>query len=76
MTDGSLLKSRPSRARGLKLTQWRVGMSGPTGLDYAAVYPLLDRKATDSDEWEQLFDDLRVMESAALEAIAESREHD
>ena len=49
-------------------------MSGPTGLDYAAVYPLLDRKATDSDEWEQLFDDLRVMESAALEAIADQRE--
>ena len=58
------------------LTQWRVGMSGPTGLDYAAVYPLLDRKATDPDEWDQLFDDLRVMESAALEAIAENREHD
>ena len=57
-------------------TQWRVGMSGPTGLDYAAVYPLLDRKATDPEEWEQLFYDLRVMESAALEAIAESREHD
>ncbi len=56
------------------LTQWRVGMSGPTGLDYAAVYPLLDRKATDSDEWDQLFDDLRVMEGAALEAIADQRE--
>ena len=58
------------------LTQWRVGMGGPTGLDYAAVYPLLDRKAADSDEWDQLFDDLRVMEGAALEAIAENREHD
>lgn len=56
------------------LTQWRVGMSGPTGLDYAAVYPLLDRKAADSEEWDQLFDDLRVMESAALEAIADQRE--
>ena len=57
------------------LTQWRVGMGGPTGLDYTAAYPLIDRMAADAEEWDALFYDLRVMESAALEAIAEKREH-
>ena len=51
-------------------TQWRVGMAGPTGLDYNVVYRLLDDLAGgDRDEWYQLLDDMMIMESAALEAM-------
>lgn len=54
-------------------TQWRIGMGGPTGLDYAAVYPLLDRAAKDPQEWDELFSDIQVMEGAALKQMSENR---
>ena len=54
-------------------TQWRIGMGGPTGLDYAAVYPLLDRIAKDPAEWQDLFEDIQVMEGAALKQMSENR---
>lgn len=47
-------------------TQWRIGFSGPTSLDYGTVYPLLDRMDLKHAEWDQLLDDIRVMEAAAL----------
>lgn len=42
-------------------------MGGLLGLDYCAVYPLLDRACTDPDDWTAMFDDIRAMESAAIE---------
>jgi len=45
-------------------------MNGATGLDYCALYPLLDRAAKDDEEWQQLFDDIQVMESAALSIMS------
>lgn len=45
-------------------------MSGATGLDYCALYPLLDRETKDEAEWQQLFDDIQVMESAALSIMS------
>ena len=54
-------------------TQWRVGMGGPTGLDYAAVYPLLDRAAKDPQEWDELFSDIQVMEGTALKQMSDNR---
>ena len=54
-------------------TQWRIGMGGPTGLDYAAVYPLLDRAAKDSQEWDEMFSDIHVMEGAALKQMSDNR---
>jgi len=50
-------------------TQWRVGMGGPSGLDYAAVYPLIDRLQLDPDEWDLLLEDIRTLEHAALNAM-------
>lgn len=50
-------------------TQWRVGQRGATGFDYGVLYPLLDRLGLSGDDWEQMFDDIRLMESAALEAM-------
>lgn len=54
-------------------TQWRVGMGGPTGLDYNAVYPLLDRTAKDPQEWDEMFSDIQVMEGAALKQMSDNR---
>ena len=50
-------------------TQWRVGMAGATGLEYLVLFRLLDRRFGDSDEWDGVFEDIRVMESAALEQM-------
>lgn len=48
-------------------------MGGPTGLDYGAIYPLLDRIAADPAEWMELFEDLQVLESTALKQMSENR---
>lgn len=50
-------------------TQWNISMSGPTGMRYEAVYPLIDRLFP--DDWNQAFDDFQVLERAALEAMRE-----
>jgi hypothetical protein len=50
-------------------TQWRVGVVGATGLDYAAlpaVYQSVGCKRPDQPE---VFEKIRVMELAALEVI-------
>ena len=52
-------------------TQWTVGFGGPTGLRYEALYPLLDRITQSSDEWDDLFADVREIEAGALESISE-----
>lgn len=48
-------------------------MGGPTGLRYEAIYPLLDRETDTADEWQALFHDVQVLESAALKQMAENR---
>jgi hypothetical protein len=50
-------------------TQWRVGTAGATGLDYNVLYPLLDRRTSDQDEWDELFADVQVCERASLSAM-------
>lgn len=56
-------------------TQWRTGMSGATGLDYTAVSMVLDlREILKPKKRREVFDGIRVMESAALELWAEQRE--
>lgn len=50
-------------------TQWRTGLAGRTGLDYPALFALLDRHGLTGDAWWQMFDDLRAMEEAALDAM-------
>lgn len=54
-------------------TQWNTSMSGCTGLKYESLYPLLDRAATCPEEWEELFDDVQVMESEVLKQMHESK---
>lgn len=50
-------------------TQWRTGMSGPTGLDYAAL-PVAAR-GTGIKLTPSRFEDLRVLESEVLKIVAE-----
>ena len=50
-------------------TQWICSANGAEGLNYAALYPLLDRKFKTPDEWEEAFADIRCMEVAALNAM-------
>ena len=45
-------------------------MGGAVGLDYNVLFRLLDDAAeNDRVKWYELFDDVAVMESAALEAM-------
>ena len=53
-------------------TQWQVGMNGRTGLRYEALYPLLDRLTDSQEQWAQMFDDVRVLEYAALDQMADN----
>lgn len=50
-------------------TQWRTGMNGATGLDYAAVYPLIDRMQLSAEQWDALLSDVQCMEAEALDAM-------
>lgn len=53
-------------------TQWRLaGMGSPIGLDYAGVQAALHLNGVAATT--ELFQDLRVMEHAAVEALAERR---
>lgn len=54
-------------------TQWRMGPCGPVGMDYAALPAVMRLTGVPASERRDLFDDLRVMEYAALDAIAEAR---
>ena len=50
-------------------TQWRVGASGATGLDYNVLYHKMDRMKLSSEEFDLLESDIQIMECAALKAM-------
>lgn len=52
-------------------TQWRVGMSGATGLDYTALNTVA--KAMQIKLTTARFDGLRVMEGEALKVMSNGR---
>ncbi len=53
-------------------TQWREGMNGPTGLDYTALMSLMNEMDLSRAERREMFDDIRVMERAALSEMQET----
>ncbi|NMF98385.1 DUF1799 domain-containing protein [Aromatoleum toluolicum] len=55
-------------------TQWAVGMSGPTGLNYLVLFDLLDRAGHVGPEWDRMFDDVRVLEREALSVMRENND--
>ena len=50
-------------------TQWRIGMSGPTGLDYNVLFTRMERMGLSSEAYEAMFQDIRVIESEALSIL-------
>lgn len=58
-------------------TQWRTGVGGATGLDYAAVLAYLrDVAGLRGDERRQVFECLRAAEAETLDEWAARRERD
>jgi len=55
-------------------TQWRTaGMNGVrVGLDYGVLFARLDRMGLSRDDWEQMFNDVRVLEFAAINRMTET----
>lgn len=50
-------------------TRWVVGMNGPSGLRFEAIYPLMDRMGLAPAAWDDLLSDIEVMEHAALDTM-------
>lgn len=48
------------------LTQWRIGMSGRTGLDYQGVQAALDMAGMAAADRPALFEELQIIESEML----------
>jgi len=48
------------------LTQWRVGMNWPTGLDYTALPAVMSIRRVKLADREDVFDCIKIMERAAL----------
>ncbi|MFZ4498752.1 MAG: DUF1799 domain-containing protein [Burkholderiales bacterium] len=57
-------------------TQWRIGMNGPTGLDYAGIEALMRMRNVSRAERPELIEGLQVMEVVALEEFAAKAEKD
>ena len=54
-------------------TQWRHGMSGPTGLDYASVLALLRTLRLPRARADEFVEGIQAMEVAALNAMHQKR---
>lgn len=54
--------------------QWRVGACGAVALDYNPLFHALDRMRLEDDEYEELFDSIRIIEAEVLEVWQEQRE--
>lgn len=52
-------------------TQWRMGFNGPVGLDYNVLPKMIKRLGVPKKERKQVFDDVMVMERAALAVMRE-----
>jgi hypothetical protein len=50
-------------------TQWRIGMNGPTGLDYGCLPQIMDWLGMDEKKRATAFKDIRLMERIALSVL-------
>ncbi|KGU87198.1 DUF1799 domain-containing protein [Pseudomonas mediterranea] len=55
-------------------TQWRMGASGPTGLDYTSIRDVARFIGIKKKQIAEIFPDLQVMEVEAIAVMAEARE--
>ena len=50
--------------------QWRLSPSGAVmALDYGPLFERMKQLRLPDDQWQELFDNLRVVESAAIQTI-------
>lgn len=56
-------------------TQWRTGMAGAAGLDYAAVWALIDRRVPRRRR-DEVFGAVQSMERAVLKVWADKAEQE
>ncbi len=54
-------------------TQWRESFAGRTGLDYSAMPVVMDMVGVGKKRRPEVFASVRIMESVALETMAEHR---
>lgn len=52
-------------------TQWLAGPGGPIGLNYGSIEPVLGFRGIKRNQRKTIFDDLRIMETAALKQMTE-----
>jgi len=57
-------------------TQWRTGMSGATGLDYAGVHAYLQTMVKSHKQRQTIFDGIQAAERATLAVWREQAERD
>jgi hypothetical protein len=50
-------------------TQWRTGVSGPTGLDYPVFFHELTRAGIQGEAFDDALADLRIIEIEALQQL-------
>lgn len=55
-------------------TQWRIGYSGATGLDYGAICAVFDLVGVPDTDRAERFEELRIMEGEALKVMREARQ--
>lgn len=55
-------------------TQWRVGMAGATGMDYAAMPVVMDMVGVEGANRPDVFASVQLMEQEALATMAENRD--
>ncbi len=55
-------------------SQWRIGMHGPTGLDYSAMPFVFRMHGVKRQDWPEMYTSMRIMEASALEAISSRKE--
>jgi hypothetical protein len=57
-------------------SQWVYAGAGgiPTGIQYGSIEPVLRVRKVPAEDWPQVFDDIRVMEAAALTEMHRQRE--
>jgi len=77
VTDDSILEIYPENWVPFQIfidlvRQWRIGMGGPTGLDYSALPFVFDLHEVKKKKRREVFEALRVMEDEALRVMAES----
>lgn len=54
-------------------TQWRTGAFGATGLDYNVLFQKMDRMKLSDARYDELEDEIRVMEDVALETMRKTK---